>query len=373
MKKRILFLIHDLGPGGAEKVLVNLANGLDREKFDVSLRTLFDWGPNRGKLMPDVNYSAWIPRDLPANSHWMKLWTPGQLYKKIIPESFDIVVSFLEGPAARVVGGCPTASGAPKVVSWIHTPMLSEAKFTEGFRGRSEAESCYGRADGIVFVSGDVRDAFLRYFTPPKRSEILYNIFDSDAVRKMAAEQPDALVMDAEALNWCGVGKLLPLKGWSRMLKMQRKFRDAGIRSHFYLIGDGPQRKELEHRAAELGIADSVTFTGYLTNPYSVLSRCCLYVCASEREGFSTAAVEALLTGTPVCTVDVGGMKEILGAHNEYGIITENSDEALFRAVHRFLTDPEHREKYRQLAAERGSYFSRERSVRAAEDFLLSL
>ena len=85
MKRKVLFLIHDLGPGGAEKVLVNLVNGLDKSKFDVSLRTLFDWGPNREMLASDVAYSSWIGRDVPANSHWMKLWTPEQLYKKIIP------------------------------------------------------------------------------------------------------------------------------------------------------------------------------------------------------------------------------------------------------------------------------------------------
>ena len=85
MKKKILFLIHDLGPGGAEKVLVNLANGLDKRKFDISLRTLFDWGPNRKLLSPEVHYSSWIKRDIPGNSHWMKLWSPENLFKHIIP------------------------------------------------------------------------------------------------------------------------------------------------------------------------------------------------------------------------------------------------------------------------------------------------
>lgn len=50
--KRILFLIHDLGYGGAEKVLVNLANNLDKTKYDVTIQTLFDWGVNQKKLMP---------------------------------------------------------------------------------------------------------------------------------------------------------------------------------------------------------------------------------------------------------------------------------------------------------------------------------
>ena len=96
--KRILFLIHDLGPGGAEKVLVNLVNGLDRTRFDVSVKTLFNWGPNRQFLGPDVKYSSWIPMDIPGNSHMMKLLTPEQLWKMIVPDKYDIAVSFLEGP-----------------------------------------------------------------------------------------------------------------------------------------------------------------------------------------------------------------------------------------------------------------------------------
>ncbi len=91
--KRVLFLIHDLGPGGAEKVLVNLVNWLDPDMFDVTVKTLFDWGVNRGFLNPRVNYEFLFDRDIPGNSHWMKLWTPEQLYHKTVTGDYDIVVS----------------------------------------------------------------------------------------------------------------------------------------------------------------------------------------------------------------------------------------------------------------------------------------
>ena len=44
--KKILFLIHDLGPGGAEKVLVNLVNNMDPQQFDITVMTLFGGGVN---------------------------------------------------------------------------------------------------------------------------------------------------------------------------------------------------------------------------------------------------------------------------------------------------------------------------------------
>ena len=69
----------------------------------------------------------------------------------------------------------------------------------------------------------------------------------------------------------------------------------------------------MKRLADELGIADVVTLLGYQTNPYKYVAKCDLFVCASFAEGFSTAATEALIVGTPVCTVEVSGMKEMLG------------------------------------------------------------
>lgn len=373
MKKRVLFLIHDLGPGGAEKVLVNLVNGIDKEQFDVTVKTLFDWGPNRELLDHDVHYSAWIGKDVPANSHWMKLWSPEQLYRKIIGNGYDIAVSFLEGPSARVVGGCPIDDHQTRTVSWIHTPVLNEKKFVEGFRSRSEAERCYGRADAIVFVSKDVQTAFNQFFVSHKRQDLLYNIFESGRIKALAKEEPENVSIDPGQLNWCGMGKLIPLKGWDRMLRIQKRLRDEKIPAHFYVIGDGPMRSELENAASVLGVSDSVTFTGYQMNPYSILSRCMLFVCASEREGFSTAVAESLITGVPVCTVKIGGMTEILGADNEFGVVVNNDDESLYQSVKVFFTDPDYCRNYKERAMQRGSLFDKEKSVKAVEKMLLSL
>ena len=116
-----------------------------------------------------------------------------------------------------------------------------------------------------------------------------------------------------------------------------------------------------------------MTFTGYQLNPYAYVSRCMLSVCASQAEGFSTAAVESLLVGTPFCSVEVGGMYELLGRSGEYGIVVKNNDEDLYRAVKKFFTDSGFRADYRQRALTRGNDFEKESAIRKAEAFLLSL
>ena len=89
--------------------------------------------------------------------------------------------------------------------------------------------------------------------------------------------------------------------------------------------------------------------------------------------GFSTAATEALIVGTPVCTVDVSGMKEMLGEHNEYGVVTENNEEALYEGIKMLLDNPDLLAHYKKQAGIRGSMFSTATTVKEVENILIQL
>ena len=103
------------------------------------------------------------------------------------------------------------------------------------------------------------------------------------------------------------------------------------------------------------------------------MARCDLFVCSSFAEGFSTAATEALIVGTPVCTVEVSGMREMLGENNEWGVVTENNEEALYQSIRKLLDNPTQLTLYREKAAQRGKLFRTEETVGAVEKMLLSL
>lgn len=116
--KKVLYLIPNLAHGGAEKVLVNLANNMDKTKFDVTVQTLFDVGVNRQYLNSDVKYIGGFKRMPRGNTYVMKLFSPEKLFKYFIRDNYDIIVSYLEGPTARIVSGCTNPN--TKLVSWIH-------------------------------------------------------------------------------------------------------------------------------------------------------------------------------------------------------------------------------------------------------------
>ena len=77
--------------------------------------------------------------------------------------------------------------------------------------------------------------------------------------------------------------------------------------------------------------------------------------------------------GVPVCTVEVSGMKEMLGQNNEYGIVTENSEEALYEGIRCLVKTPELLRHYKKQAITRGSSFSTDQTVKRVEKMLLSL
>ena len=369
--KRILFLIHDLGPGGAEKVLVNLVNHLDRNQFDITVMALFGGGVNEQFLKKDVRLLICHRKPIRGNSHIMKLFTPRQLYSHYIKDRYDIIVSYLEGPSARIISGCTDPD--TKLVSWIHIEQKTQKRASVSFRSYQEAVNCYRRFDRTICVSDTVRKDFTALIPLEKPVDVLYNTNESAHIIAAAQEQVPAGVFSDHEIKLVGVGKVLSNKGFDRLARIHGRLKGEGYPVHTYILGVGPQQSEIMKYLEKNGLSDSYTFLGYQTNPYQYVSKCDLFVCASHAEGFSTAATEALIVGTPVCTVDVSGMKEMLGENGEWGIITENDEEALYQGIKRLLDDPALLADYKEKAKQRGKSFSTENTVKAVEEMLLSL
>ncbi len=360
---KILFLIHDLGQGGAEKVLVNLVNNMDRTKFDISVTALFGGGVNEQFLKSDIQYRTVFPKAFPGNSHVMKLFSPKALHRLCVKEHYDIEVSYLEGPSARIISGC--ADETTKKAAWVHCTMFSSKEIAQSFRSIKEANASYNAMDRMVFVSNGVKDAFLTHCEYGGTPLVLYNTVESESIRKASLE--NVTEMGDGEISLTAVGTLKEVKGYDRLLRVIDRLYKENYPVHLYFLGIGPLQASLEAYVQENGLQQAVTFLGYQTNPYQYVAKSDLLVCSSYSEGFSTAVTEALIVGTPVCTVDVSGMKEILGEHNEFGVVTENDEQALYQGIKQLLDDPALLAQYKEKAALRGNDFSTKNTVRAVE------
>jgi len=157
-----------------------------------------------------------------------------------------------------------------------------------------------------------------------------------------------------------GAGRLNPQKNFSLLL---RAF--AGVRqqrsARLIIMGEGPQRPELEKLAQDLGVAADVALPGYVANPYAAFSRANLFVLSSDYEGLGNVLIEAMACGCPVVATDCpSGPREIL-SDGRYGALPPVGDaKAMAEAMACTLEAPCSADMLRQ----RADFFSLEASVK---------
>ncbi len=368
---KILFTIPTLDHGGAEKVLVNLVNNLDKTKFDITVLTLFGGGVNRQFLKPYIKNKCIFKKQFHGNTKLFNLFSPQMLFKHFIKGHYDVIVSYLEGPTARIVSGCTDEN--TKLISWIHCKMENERAASVGFRNFLEAKKCYNRFDYTACVSKWVKDYFTKIFCFDKPIGILYNTIETNEILEKSKEKIDDIQFSDECYNICSVGKITQVKGFDRLAKVHKRLLDDGIKNHIYIFGIGEDKMKLEAYLAENNLQDTFTFMGYNTNPYKYVRNCDLYVCSSRSEGFSTSVTESLIVGTPVVTTLCSGMLEMLGENNEYGIVTENSEDSLYDGVKKMLTEKGLLEYYAKQAEKRGKFFDTNNTAKSVEEMLENL
>lgn len=369
---KILFLIPTLGHGGAEKVLVNLVNNMDTNKFDITVQTLFDEGVHKKSLHKSIRYKSFMKKQFHGNTTLFSIIPAEVLYRVIVKEKYDYIVSYLEGPTTHIIAGCPYKE--TKKIAWVHIELGDDARFKQGFRTKREAIEAYKSFDKIVCVSETVKSVFEETAGQSfPNMTVLYNTNETAQILDKAKEPIEDIVFSPEYVNVCSVAKLMESKGFDRLVRVHRRLLDEGFRHRVYILGVGEKKAELEAVIEENNLKDSFILLGFRENPYKYVAACDLYVCSSRREGFSTAVTESLIVGTPVVSTLCSGAEELLGKNNEYGIVVENSEDGIYDGLKQMLQSEVLRKKYAEMALQRGKEFSTEKTVHAVEAMLESL
>lgn len=366
----VLFLIPTLGGGGAERVLVNLANYFDASKYDVTVQTLFKAGVNVSGLKPHVHLIEGARKLFAGYTQLMLLFSPKFLYEHLVKKRYDVVVSYLEGPTARIVSGCPYIDS--KLIAWIHIEHLNLKCISHSFRSVCETKQCYGKFDKIVGVANTVCEDFAGLLGMREKLCTLYNTNDDTLIRELAREAVTDMTFP-EVLKIISVGRLSKQKGFDRLVEVHARLVAEGFKHHLYIMGQGEEKEALISLIKENGVEDTAHIIPFNKNPYKYMVHADLYVCSSLYEGFSTTVTEALILGIPVVSTCCSGAEELLGKNNEYGIVTENSTNGIYHGVKKMLEDKQTLQHYTQQARERGKRFSKENCVNAVESLIDSL
>lgn len=364
--KKILFLIPNLGGGGAERVLVTLLNNLDKTKYDITLLSLFDYGNNKELLNSDIKYDFFFKKQFRGNSHFFKLFSPQTLYKKIIKKDYDIVISYLEGPTTRIVSGCQNPT--TKLINWVHVEVDNEKQFLNPYRNKTEFKNVYEKFDYTVFVSKTAEKSFRNIYNTLKiNSLVKYNTVDAEKIRELSRVPLTNVLFEDSVINLVSVGRFTQQKGYDRLLEITKKLKEEGLNFRLYLIGKGELENQFLAYIKDNNLESHVKILGFKKNPYNYIKNCDLFICSSYREGYSTAVTESLIIGTPVITTNCSGMTEILGEKNQYGIIADNNLEDLYDEIKNVLLNSSTLTDLKRKAIERSSLFSIKKTVTEIE------
>lgn len=368
---RLLFILENLGNGGAERVLPNLLKFLDQQKYDITVLTLFADGANRGRIPDGVRCFCRKAPCFRGITYLVKFLPHKFLYWYFVKRffkkgQFDIAIAYMHGLPTKVVAGAPC-----KKITWLHGNLLGgyTPPLRRNFLTFAGMRSCLSRLDAVVGVSQAICDSFQKYTGIEKTPVLIHNTNDVDEIRLLASASSPYQKKDG-CLEIVTVGHLQNVKGNDRLVQAARRLKEEGFSFHITILGEGPERPSLENFLQENDLKEMVSLPGHIANPYPYIQNADLYICPSRSEGFSTAVSEAVILGLPVVSTRVSGATEILGEQDDFGIVCDNSTDGICMGLKKMLENPELRQHYAEQSRKRAAIFDPARTVGDVEQLL---
>lgn len=364
---KVLFFIEKLTFGGAEKVLCNLVNHMDQTRFDITVQTV--WPCDAKKfLVPGIRYRTMFSSANKVNQlRYRAEAASGLAYLLHVKDDYDIECAYLEMGSTKIMSA--STNKKAKKLAWVHCDLQKIVSNPRAFA--EKAAPWYRKFDQVICVSPGVKASFDELLGECCPSQVLFNVIDDYEIRNKANEAlPGALVHRKKTL--VSVGRFSKPKNYLRLLRAHERLLSEGIDHDLWLVGDGEERPLLERFIQEHQLQKSVFLPGFLDNPYPCIREADIAVCSSSYEGYSTFLTESVILGKPIVTTAVFGTKELLG-ESEYGLITENEDEAFTSGMKKMLLEQGLRKYYADQAVKRSKLFSAERLTARTEEYFTEM
>jgi len=199
----------------------------------------------------------------------------------------------------------------------------------------------------IIAVSNGIKKEMLTYGVPKEKIRVIDNGIDiarfGDTISPEAVKEEFGLKKEQTIIGT--IGNLGAEKGHVYLLRAAKDIVKNFESVKFVFVGDGPLRAYLKNEATQLGIGDSVIFTGFRTDIPNLLSIMDIFVLPSVKEGLPMVLLEAMAAKKAVVATSVGAIPKVV--NNENGILVEPRDAAgLEKAIVSLLTNEEKRRKY---------------------------
>ncbi len=365
---RVLWLIKGLGPGGAERLLVNQAAVRDRDGLTYEAAYLV---PAKDHLTGELEALGVPTMSLDGPREWDLRWAL-TLRRRLRRSPVDVIHGHSPYVAAvtRLLIRTLPRRDRPAHVYTEHNRWPRHRPTT-----RALNRLTFGLDDAQFAVSEDVRS------TLPMRRQASVTVLahgvdvaggralrqERDAVRAELGFAPDDLVIGivANFRREKGYDTLLDAAAQVATATAEATWRGPVVR--FVSVGQGPLDAEIRDRHAALGLGSSFTLLGYRADARRVMAAFDIFTLTSRHEGLPVALMDALVLGLPVVATNVGGIPEAITTGREGVLVPVDDPTTLASAYLDLAGEPARRERLGAAAATRGAAFDIARATAVLE------
>ncbi|WP_281544138.1 glycosyltransferase family 4 protein [Grimontia sp. SpTr1] len=321
---KVAFILNSLSIGGSERKIVNIANRMSDNGWDVSI--LYISGSN--ELQPDIYKSITVLKLTHSRESFFNAIK--RSFKYITENNIDSVFTVNMYPLLFALG--------PKIKLQSKLRMISLTNTTHFECIKKKVQMLIYRlalsfSDHIVFGANCQKKIWKnRYLLHHIPSSVIYNGVDTYkfSLSKEISEKSDILRKDLSLESYdctfCTVAQLRVEKRHIDIIDACAHLKQKGINVACMFVGGSSNeyQQELLERAKKYGVVNNIKFIGQVDDcrPYLAASNC--FLLASESETFSNAALEAMSLSLPVLMTNVGGASEM---------VIENNNGFLFNAL----------------------------------------
>ena len=344
--KKIIFGITSLTLGGAERVLVDLANKMS-ERFDITIFMLYSNGELETELNKKIKLKTLYSKKYTELTFLEKilaslkvLINKKKIFKKYVDkEEYIAQISFLEGAITRIFS--VISKFKTKKIAWVHNDMQNV--FGNGIKAKIKKimdEKAYQKYNDIIFVSEDNEKAFNSFYKEniKSRKNIIKNYVSSERILNLSVELSEyKKTYKEDEINVVQVSRLVEQKAIDRLIKVSAKLINENSKIHIYVIGDGPLKERLQKQIEDLNVEEKITLLGAKKNPYPYIKNADVFGLFSYFEGYGIVIDEAKILRKYVIITDTAA-REALKDYKEYSYIVSNDEKGIEEAF-KYLED----------------------------------
>lgn len=316
-RKKILFILPTLTPGGAERIISFIAQNIDPEKFDSTLLVVSGFKKEAAYKINNINVVFFEKKRV--------LNAVPNIFWYLLKNNPNVVLSSISH-INTVMGLMAPIFIKTKFIIREASVVSQYNNFGSKHKNANKLHSLlphisYKLVNAIVCQSNDMAIDFINVFKIDHRKIIIINnpITNNYPLEKKTQYKN-------EVTKFITVGRLSNEKGHLRIIKMLSQVR---FEFHYTIIGDGPLKNEIFESISNFSLNDRITYIPFTNNVNKYLAESDLFLQGSYVEGFPNALLESCMAGTPAIAFNVpGGTKEII-ENGINGYIVDSESEYL--------------------------------------------